>query len=171
MKKDKIMIEDLFVNNEKEYGSEYKNHLFEQYKLYLEGIEKISDRRILANNIFLTVNTLLVSILTLSFQIDSLSKIFELKLLTFSIGIGFSIIFWVLINSYKQLNTAKFNVLHKVEEHLPLALYKYEWEILEKGKNKKVYYPFSHIEILIPCVFGIIYIILFIVFIAINLSH
>jgi len=63
------------------------------------------------------------------------------------------------------LNTGKFKVLHKIESKLPLAIYEYEWEVLEEGKNKKVYYPFSHIELLIPWLFGIIYVALFIIFI------
>jgi len=60
-----------------------------------------------------------------------------------------------LIRSYKQLNTAKFKVLHEIEEKLVMNLHKYEWEILEEGKNYKVYYPFSHIEMLIPWIFFI----------------
>jgi len=36
----------------KEYGQEYKNHLLAQYQLYVEGSEKISDRRQNANNYF-----------------------------------------------------------------------------------------------------------------------
>jgi len=55
--------------------------------------------------------------------------------------------------------------LHKIESKLPLIIYEYEWKILEEGKNKKVYYPFSHIKLLIPWLFEIIYVALFIIFI------
>jgi len=65
-----------------------------------------------------------------------------------------------LIRSYKQLNAGKFEVIHEIEKRLPLALYKYEWEILGEGKDKNKYYPFSHIELWIPWVFGIIYAVL-----------
>lgn len=71
------------------------------------------------------------------------------------------IIFRYLINSYKQLNTGKFKVLHEMESKLPLEIYKYEWnEVLDQGKNSKIYYPFSHIEILVPWIFGSVYFIL-----------
>ena len=70
------MGKDIFMNSEKEYGNDYKSHYLEQYKIYLEGIEKISDRRQSANNFFLTINTILVSILSLSFQSDFLKNIF-----------------------------------------------------------------------------------------------
>jgi len=55
------------------------------------------------------------------------------------------------------MNSGKFKVIRQIEQNLPLALYDYEWKILGEGKNKKVYYSFSHIELLIPWVFGIIY--------------
>ena len=155
----------LFKNNEKEYGDDYKSHFLEQYKIYLESIEKTSDRRQSANNYFLTANTVLVSILALSFQTDFLKNIFWFKLFVAIIGILFCIIFWFLIRAYKQLNTGKFNVLHKIEAKLPLSLYDYEWEVLGEGKDKNKYYPFSHIELLIPWVFGIVYCVLVLVFI------
>ena len=155
----------LFKNNEKEYGDDYKSHFLEQYKIYLESIEKTSDRRQSTNNYFLTANTVLVSILALSFQTDFLKNIFWFKLFVAIIGILFCIIFWFLIRAYKQLNTGKFNVLHKIEAKLPLSLYDYEWEVLGEGKDKNKYYPFSHIELLIPWVFGIVYCVLVLVFI------
>lgn len=156
---------NLFKNSEKEYGNDYKNHYIEQYKIYLESIEKISDRRQSANKFFLTINAVLISIIGLSFQNDFLKDILFFKSFITFAGILFCVIFWFLIRSYKQLNTGKFKVLHKIESKLPLVIYKYEWEILEEGKNEKVYYPFSHIELLIPWLFGIIYFALWIIFI------
>ena len=148
---------DLFSKNEKDYGADYKDHLFEQYKLYVESIEKTSDRRQHANNYFITINTALISLIGLSFQIKVFENLAGIKLVLAFVGIVVCIIFWYLIRSYKQLNTGKFDVVHKIEEHLPLALYKYEWEVLGKGEDNKKYYPFSHIELIIPWVFGIIY--------------
>lgn len=83
----------LFKNTEKEYGNDYKSHFLEQYKIYLESIEKTSDRRQSANNYFLTANTVLVSILALSFQTDFLKDIFWFKLFIAIIGILFCIVF------------------------------------------------------------------------------
>lgn len=148
---------DLFSKNEKDYGNDYKEHLFEQYKLYVESIEKTSDRRQHANNYFITINTALISLIGLSFQIKIFENLSFVKSILALVGIIVCVVFWYLIRSYKQLNTGKFDVVHKIEEHLPLALYKYEWEVLGKGKDNKKYYPFSHIELIIPWVFGIIY--------------
>lgn len=150
-------MDDLFSKKEQEYGAEYQNHLFEQYKLFIESIEKTSDRRQQANNYFITINTALISLIGLSFQINLFENSPWLKILFAILGIVICFVFYFLIKSYKQLNTGKFAVIHEIEKHLPLALYKYEWQILGEGKDKTKYYPFSHIELWIPRIFGILY--------------
>ncbi len=151
---------DLFSKSEKDYGSDYKKHLFEQYKLYVENIEKTSDRRQHANNYFITINTALISLIGLSFQVKFFENLAGVKSVLAFVGIIICVVFWFLLRSYKQLNTGKFAVVHEIEKHLPLALYKYEWEVLGEGKNKRKYYPFSHVELWIPVVFGIVYAVL-----------
>ena len=108
---------DLFSKNEKDYGGEYKEHLFEQYKLYVESIEKTSDRRQHANNYFITINTALISLIGLSFQIKFFENIAGVKSVLAFLGIVICIVFWFLIRSYKQLNTGKFAVIHEIEKH------------------------------------------------------
>ena len=66
-----------------------------------------------------------------------------------------------IIFSYKGLNGGKFKVIHVIEARLPLALYDTEWEMLGRGKNKDLYWPFTHIEINVPWIFISIYLILF----------
>lgn len=151
---------DLFAKNEKDYGNDYKEHLFEQYKLYVESVEKTSDRRQHANNYFITINTALISLIGLSVQIKFFENLAGIKSVLALLGIIICIVFWFLIRSYKQLNTGKFAVIHEIEKLLPLALYKYEWEVLGEGKDDKKYYPFSHVELLIPWVFGTLYAVL-----------
>lgn len=155
----------LFAKKENEYGNDYKGHLFEQYKLYVESVEKTSDRRQHTNNYFITINTALISLIGLSFQIKIFENVSWIKSLLAGVGIIICIVFWFLIKSYKQLNAGKFKVIHEIEKNLPLALYKYEWEVLGEGKDKNLYYPFSHVESLIPWVFGLIYLLLGVAFI------
>lgn len=155
---------ELHSKPKENYGSQYDSHLFEQYKMYVESAEKISDRRQNANNYFITINTAIITLLGLSFQIDFFEKLFWARGLLALLGIIIAIIFWFLLHSYKQLNSGKFKVIHAIEKELPLALYDYEWEVLGKGENKKLYFPFSHIELYIPWVFGILYLVLGLVF-------
>lgn len=154
----------LFKADGKEYGQEYKNHLFSQYQLYVESVEKISDRRQNANNYFITINTVLISFLGILFQAKLLENIPWVKSLISVVGIIICGIFWFLLRSYKQLNTGKFKVIHEIEQKLPLSLYDYEWKILKEGKDSKVYFPFSHIEMIIPWIFGAVYVILGVLF-------
>ncbi len=59
MAEDKFLMSELFSKFEKDYGRDYKAHLLEQYKLYVESVEKTSDRRQQANNYFITINSTL----------------------------------------------------------------------------------------------------------------
>jgi len=69
------MVNTNLINIDYENCSENdRNILFEQYKIYLENIEKVSDRRNLANGLFMTVNTILISVIGLSFQSDKLLR-------------------------------------------------------------------------------------------------
>jgi len=62
------MDKELFKAEEKNYGDKYREHLFEQYRLYIGSAEKISDRRQNANSYFITINTALIALLSLSFK-------------------------------------------------------------------------------------------------------
>lgn len=136
-----------------------KEKYFEQYKIYVASAEKISDRRDSANKYFLTLTSSLFVLAGLVIQYtDETKKLFLIGLCV--LGISLSVIFYFLINSYRQLNSAKFEMIHKIEKRLPLQLYKQEWKILGEGKDKKKYFPFSHIERLIPILLGISYLIL-----------
>ncbi len=139
-------------NNEK-----YVQHFFDQYKLYMEGIEKISDRRENANKYFVTINSgLIVAVTFLLQHVDDF--FFKPGMLVLLVtGAVFSVIFYFLINSYKQLNTGKFAVLHAMEKRLPVQMYTDEWIALGEGKDKRKYFPFSHIERSIPIIFGVLY--------------
>lgn len=154
-------------NKKSEYGEEYVNHYFEQYKLYISSIEKISDRRESANRYFISLNSALI--IAGSFLIEHISNKNSLAILLLGIlflGLFSCVIFYYLINSYKQLNTGKFTLLHRIESSLPIGLYSTEWEILGKGNDKKKYFPFSHIEKTIPFIFGLAYFcgIIFVIF-------
>lgn len=157
------MSKGLFSQEEKEYGNKYREHLFEQYKLYIEGIERISDRREGANKYFIAINTVILTALVVSFRINTIEGIVYVHTLLSVLGMVVCGIFWFLLRSYRQINTGKFQVIHKIEKKLPLALYDFEWKTLEEGKNKKIYHPSSHIEALIPLNIGFVYLILLLV--------
>lgn len=162
------MEKKLLSKSSEEYGENYYSHYFEQYKMYVESAEKISDRRQNANNFFLTLNTVLISVIGMSFQVKAFDNFSWARVLLAVLGALICVIFWFLLRAYKQLNSGKFKVIHEIEQLLPLAIYDYEWKILGEGKDKNKYYPFSHVELLIPWIFGIIYTFLGVAFVVSN---
>jgi hypothetical protein len=150
----------LFISASEKYGDKYIEHLLDQYKIYINATEKISDRRQKTNEFFLGLNTALVALLGFIATKTSQSEISLMVGVSAIAGITICYLWYRIIASYKGLNSAKFKVIHAIEMRLPLALYDTEWEMLGRGENKKIYWPFSHIELHVPKIFMGIYAIL-----------
>ena len=56
-------------------------------------------------------------------------------------------------------NAVKFQIIHQLEEHLPVALYDYEWQLAGEGRGTS-YSAVTHIEKWIPRAFIALHIIL-----------
>jgi hypothetical protein len=152
----------LFISTSDKYGDKYIEHLLDQYKIYINAAEKISDRRQKTNEFFLGLNTALLALLGFIATKTNQQEIGLMLVISAVAGITICYLWYRIIASYKGLNSAKFKVIHAIELRLPLALYDTEWEMLERGKNKKVYWPFSHIELNVPKIFIAIYTLLLI---------
>jgi hypothetical protein len=148
----------LFVSASKNYGDKYIEHLLEQYKIYIASAEKISDRRQKANEFFLALNSAFVTLL--GFVVSKTSHaVTETTILLAAVsGIVMCYLWYRMIRSYKGLNDGKFKVIHSIEVRLPLALYDTEWEMLGRGMDRKIYWPFTHIELWVPWIFVMIYV-------------
>ncbi len=147
----------LFISASEKYGDKYIEHLLDQYKIYINATEKISDRRQKTNEFFLGLNTALVALLGFIATKTAQSEISLMLGVSSIAGITICYLWYRIIASYKGLNSAKFKVIHAIEMRLPLALYDTEWEMLGRGEDKKVYWPFSHIELYVPKIFIVIY--------------
>ena len=124
-----------------------------QYKLYIEMMDKVSERRGNANSFFITLHTVTLGVVGINgFSIEKYSWIIVVW------GLILSYVWWYTLHSYKLLNTGKFEVIHEMEKELPMNVYAYEWEILDYGKNRAKYWPISHLEHFIPIVFALVYI-------------
>lgn len=138
------------------YGKDFSSHLLKQYKLYVETAERVSDRRQSANNFYLSLNS---AISALSGYLSATVKDFWIIFVSIT-GILISLAWIQNINSYKQLNTAKYQVIHEMENHLPASLFKTEWiDWLEEGKGEK-YKKLTTVEKNVPKIFIMIYLIL-----------
>ena len=148
----------LFPTPPEQFNEKYYEHLLTQYELYVKMANDISDRRSKANAFFLSMNSFLVTALGIlsNFQIRNNFEFLGLYIAS-AAGILFAITWLLLVRNYKQLNTAKYAVIHQLEKKLPAAPYVKEWENLSSGKNWKKYMKLTNIESVIPILFIALY--------------
>lgn len=159
------LLSELFFIKEEDYGEKYKQHLLEQYKLYVEKADEVSSRRSTANTFFLSVNTLLVTAIGV---LSGLGSAFEILntwwvLVSSFAGLLFCWAWLSIINSYRQLNTGKFKIIHMIEAKLPLAMYKTEWSYLKPKTGESRYKQLTVVEPLVPKIFALVYLALMII--------
>jgi len=142
-------IERALVN---EIPNEPSSAAIEQYKLYVETAERSSSRRLTANSFFLTINTGISALLGYMTSIKNVDLAMA-QLAVPVAGIILSYFWYRLIVSYREMNRAKFKVIHEMENHLPFRAFDAEWEAVEHGKNPKKYRPYTNIEAAVPWVF------------------
>ncbi len=151
--------EDIKAEN---YGSkeQYYEHIFEQYKMFVEMADRVSTRRNLANTFFLTLHTLIIGVAGIFFENKlQLANVWLIILPLIAI-LALCYVWWRLILSYRQLNSAKFKVIDWYEKRLPTSPYvSAEWRALGEGKDPKLYKPLTDVERWIPLLFGLLYLI------------
>ena len=135
----------------------------EQYKTYVEMADRVSARRALTNTFFLTLNTAVFTLIGVFLQNHQEAAtwllVFPLIALLGQCGAWF-----YLVRSYRQLNTAKYQVIGQLEERLPASPYwRAEWTALGEGKDRSKYWPLTHIEKWIPILFAATYLVGFMV--------
>ena len=118
-----------------EYGDKYSDHLLEQYKLYVEMTDRVSQRRERSNQFFITLlaGPAILAVLA-RFWLDGEngSDAFLPVVLLASglLGMALSATWFVTIRSYRHLNSARFQVIGEMEKGLPFGSYSHEWELL-----------------------------------------
>ncbi|WP_405368772.1 hypothetical protein [Nonlabens sp. Asnod2-A12] len=149
------------IEESSDYKSEkglYLSHLLEQYKLYVEMIDRVSSRRNLANVFFLTLNTTMLGAIGFVFEKIELIQPNWLILFPLLSLLVMNLIWWWLVKSYRDLNTAKYSILRKLSTKLPSSPWSAEWIELGEGNNIKKYLPLTKLEMYIPMIFSLIYI-------------
>ena len=128
----------------------YQAHLLEQYKLYVEMADRVSSRRLTTNSYFLSINTALLAFVGYITSKQTSNYLW----LVGCAGIVLSVLWFYIVTSYRDLNTAKFKIIHDIEKRLPLSLYAAEWNAMGRGQVPGLYRPLSHIERVVPWVFA-----------------
>ncbi|MYD66425.1 MAG: hypothetical protein F4X26_10675 [Chloroflexi bacterium] len=126
--------------------------LLDQYRLLVESSERVVARRQTANTFFLSINSaLLIFAGVLLREGDAFALVGGAA--TAGLGLmGFFICFvwWRMVTSFRQLNTAKFQIIHLLERYLPAAVFEAEWSALGEGHDPSLYRPFTRLETRIP---------------------
>lgn len=123
-----------------------------QWQTCVEMANAVSERRDNMNNLFITINLAVIA---------AISYVWEIQTIALCVaGIVLCIIWMVFIYNFKQLNTAKFDVINKMEKDLPIRAFNDEWEVLKENKH---YFYGSALEMILAGAFMIGYIALIII--------
>ena len=147
------------VHHTKEtYHGSFGADLLEQYKIYVQSAENVSARRVASSRYLLTLNIALVTLYGI--QSDGFGQSYWAILVPI-LGIPVSWLWYRIIKSHSDLNTVKFKIIRQLEEHLPVALYAYEWQLAGEGRGTS-YSAVTRIEKWIPIAFIVLHIMLLI---------
>jgi len=132
--------------------------ILEQYKLYVEMADRVSQRRALANTFFLSLNTAILTLVGVSLTARAPGQQWWLLVPLVAL-LGECFAWYYLVRSYRLLNAAKYEVVGALEERLPASPYwRAEWWALGEGRDPRRYWPLSHIEQWVPLLFAATYV-------------
>lgn len=117
-------------------------NIFDIYKMYVETTQHISNCRQQSNNFYILLNSGIVA--------------YNAHFASFFIsmfGILINIVWILKIKSYKNLNSAKFKVINKLEKFFPVEVFNDEYKILKNTKYKSL----SDYEIYVPWIFILLF--------------
>jgi hypothetical protein len=120
--------------------------------------DKVSERRADSNKFFLSVNSVIAGgILFINEKIEHIDNLSIVFVAIF--GVVVCLVWLLTILDYKKLNSAKFELIHRMETDLPVQFYTDEWKVLNAGKHwYSKYKTFSKLELALPVAFILLYI-------------
>ena len=140
-----------------------RNELLEIYKLHAELADRVSQRREGANRLYVSLLVGLALFLGIFVRLGvvdfPISIVFQA---TGVIGALLSVSWYIVIRSYRQLNSGKFAALHDLEDQLAFPFFRREWELLDKRKKPSRCWKLTVVETGLPLIFLVLSIVLFI---------
>lgn len=133
------------------------------YKMAVEMADRVSARRGTSNSFFLSVQTAFVAVLGLGGP--GLTKSLWTSTAVTLAGIALSATWWLQLKSYRDLNRAKFEVINKIEEQLPVKIFSAEWTALNRDPVQSWRTRYAELgvsERRVPFVFMAVHILLFV---------
>ena len=144
----------LFPLSVHQYGpANYQPHVLELYKTYVQTTQETSRLRYQANTFFLSINSAIIGYVGYVGATSNNGS----NLLVAVAGLVLCYTWHRLLKSYRQLNSAKFGVIVKLEQQLPVAAFAEEYQELKKGIGKNKYRSLSATEKNVPYIFGLLH--------------
>lgn len=125
------------------------DHLLEQYKLYVELMDRVSQRRQQANQFYVSLISALAGSIVI-FIPEVAGKNFYALQGVAGLCIVINLLWWLTLISYRQLNKGKFEVINDLEKQLPYACFTEEWNVLGQGNKLWIYQQLSWVEGILP---------------------
>lgn len=140
-----------------------KNLLFEQYKVYVEMMDRTSGRRAETNKFYITLLSGLLAFLTFLLGRQFCIGYEEIVIGLFAVlGLILCWIWHSNIQSYRQLSSGKFKIIHEMEKELPYECFKREWDVLKASNYKRL----TKVEQWVPKIMAVPYTLLLVYTIA-----
>lgn len=127
--------------------TENQETLLAQWQTCVEMANAVSQRRDAMNNLFVTLNLAIVA---------AVSFIWDTKTVALLVSGVIVCVVWIFfIRNFRELNKAKFEVINKLEQRLPVPAFLDEWQCLKKSRK---YIEGTKLEKSLPIAFCCLYI-------------
>jgi hypothetical protein len=141
-----------------------------QYEMFVETSEELVRRKQNVNSFYITLNSLIVSIVLAAFTFGEKFTVLGVPFkyasiiicLSSVVGVIVSLSWHSLLQSYADLNGSKMKIISYIETQLAYNLYDTEWQLVSQKKGNKKYKSFSAKEKFIAKLFLGLYALLFI---------
>jgi len=144
--------------NVPEPPAEDRQELLELYKLHAELADRVSQRREGANRLFVALLTGIFVFFGAVARSEAGSfSIWPILSIGGILGMALCGAWYILIRSYRQLNTGKFKALHELEQRLTYPFFTREWKLLKKGRDFRSYWQLTVVENFLPVIFFVLF--------------
>ncbi len=133
----------------------------EEYKLFSEATQKLSERRQAATQTYLTVNTAIFGVLAFLVKDAGFRGwgLVAVSVPLYLVGILACLIWIRIITEFKRIIGWRYEQLRSMEEKMPDShqIYTQEWDRLFKPQPGKKEFAFSNLEAWLPRLFVALY--------------
>ena len=136
--------------------------ILDLYKLHAHLADRVSQRREGANRLYAGMLTTFVAFTGALVRFGD-GPVPTVLAVASVVGIFLSLSWYIVIQSYRQLNSGKFKALQEMEKELPYPFFKREWELLKGGKDYRSYAKLTVVETILPTSFLLLFVVTMIV--------